>query len=398
VVYDCTIRNVVTCPPNYRKHLVETTKTSMAFAGLCISRSGIDIVLVSAQDGALQGSASRPLELIDPIAPDADALVAPFTSLASQHPAELTVLAISTQVFVPDMYDVLPKIGLTTDGRFTIDYIGAYVAGLRADEVASAPCLLFIEITPTIFAAQLVTIRLEGTKRIRVPVHVEATTSTATTLPTFVGQVFTWAQGHNYKIFQCILLDPPVGWVYGATLQTAFAPDCPIIIVDGAQLAKYAASYALLNLEDLRQPDKGDDMGQYVVPSPISFVANNSRPTLIIHRSEPLPAVRDIMVTTSEENQTSISVEFAFGMHDARPDDRLIFAKVTLEGLHPRPVGQGRITVSVFISHDWGNMVEVFQGSERENAVVRAVVQIPCPFDGPTYDVVHPILSQICSQ
>jgi hypothetical protein len=184
----------------------------MALAGLCISRSGIDIARISAQDGALQGSASTPLQQIDPIAPDADALVAPFTSLASQYPAELTVLAISTQVFVSDMYDVLPKIGLTTDGRFTIDYIGAYVAGLRADEVASAPCLLFIEITPTIFAAQLVTIRLEGTKRIRVPVYVEATTSSSTTtLPTFVSQVFAWAQGHNYRLFQCILLDPPVG-------------------------------------------------------------------------------------------------------------------------------------------------------------------------------------------
>ena len=70
----------------------------MALAGFCISRSGIDITLVSAQDGALQRSASTPLQGIDPIELDADALVAPFTSLASQRPAEITVLAISTQV------------------------------------------------------------------------------------------------------------------------------------------------------------------------------------------------------------------------------------------------------------------------------------------------------------
>ena len=366
----------------------------MALAGLCISRSGIDIALVSAQDGALQGSASTPLQQIDPIAPNADALVAPFTSLLSQRPAEFTVLAISTQVWVAKRYDVLHKIGLTTDGRFTIDYIGAYVAGLREDEVGSAPCLLFIEITHTIFIAQLVTICSEGTKRIRVPVHVEATTSTSTTtLPTFVGQIFAWAQGHTHKLFQCVLLDPPSGSVDVTALQTALAPDCPIIIADGAQLAKYAASYAFLNLKDLRQPSEGDDMGQYAAPSPISFVANNGPPTLIIHRSVALPAVRDIIFTTSEENQTIIIVEFAFGMHDARPDDRLIFAKVTLEGLRPRPVGQGRITVSVFVSNDWGNVVEVFQGSERENADVRAVVHIPDPFDGPAYDVVHSILS-----
>jgi hypothetical protein len=303
----------------------------MALAGFCISRSGIDIALVSAQDGVLQGSASKPLELIDPIAPDADALVVPFTSLASRQPTELIVLAISTQVWVAKRYDVLHKIGLSTDDRFTIDYIGAYVAGLKADEVASAPCLLFIEITPTIFIAQLVTIYLEGTKRIRVPVHVEAATFTSTTtLPTFIGRVFAWAQGHNHKLFQCILLDPPSGSVDVTALQIALASDCPISIVDGAQLAKYAASYAFLNLEDLRQPSEDDDMGQYAAPSPISFVVNNGPPTLIIHRSAALPAVRDIIFTTSEENQTSIAVEFAFGMHDARSDDRLIFAPRSL--------------------------------------------------------------------
>jgi hypothetical protein len=285
---------------------------------------------------------------------------------------------------------VLPKIGLTTDGRFTIDYIGAYIAGLKGDDVATAPCLLFVEVTSTIFTAQLVSIRLKDTKRIRVPVYVEATTSTSTTtLSTFVRQVFAWAQSHNHKLFQCILLDPPSGSVDG----TALALDCPIIIVDGAQLAKYAATYAFLNLEDLRQPDEGEDMGQYVAPSPISFVANNGPPTPIIHRSEPLPAVRDIIFTTSKENQTSIAVEFAFGTHDARPDDRLIFAKVTLEGLRPRPVGQGRITVSTFVSPDWGDMVEVFQGSERENADVQAVVRIPDPFERPVQDAVQSILS-----
>ena len=364
----------------------------MALAGLCISRSGINIALVSGQDGALQGSASTPLQHINPIDPNDDVLVAPFTALVSQHPAELIVLTISTQVSASKKYDLLPKIGLTTDDRFAIDYIGAYVAGLKADEVASAPCLLFIEITPTIFTAQLVTIRLEGTKRIHLPVHVEATTYTSTTtLATFVGQVFAWAQSHNHKLFQCVLLDPPSGSVNGTALQTTLVPDCPIIIIDGAELAKCAASYAFLNLEHLRQPEEGE-MGHYVAPSPISFVVNNGPPTLIIYRSEQLPAARDIVYTISEENPKSIVVEFMFGIHNARPDDRFIFAKVTLEGLHQMVVGQGQITISVLVSPDWGNKVEVFQGSERVNADVRTIVQIPYPFDFPAYYEVESLL------
>ena len=367
-----------------------------SIAGLCISRSGIDIAVVSTQDGTLQESSTTPLQQIDPIDLNADVIIAPFKSLASQHPAELTVLTISTQVIAGNKYNLLPKIGLTTDDRLTIDYIEAYVAGrLKADEIASAPCILFVEITPTIFVAQLVTIHLNGTKRIRDPVFVEAITST-TTLPTFLGQVFAWAQSHNHKLFQCVLFDPPSRSVENTALQSALSPDCPIVIVDGAQLAKYAASYAFLNIEELRQPDDGDDMGQYVAPNPISFLVNNGPPTVIIHRSEPLPAHRDILYTIPEENQTSttITVEFAYGKHDARPDDRFIFANVTLEGLvRPNPVGERQITISMFVSEGWGNSVEVFHGSERKKSDVRADVRIPDPFSGPAYDAVHSILS-----
>ena len=172
---------------------------------------------------------------------------------------------------------------------------------------------------------------------------------------------------------------------FGIGRQHRFAdPDCPIIIVDGAQLAKYAASYAFLNLEDLRQPDDSGsyDMGQYATPSPIFFVANNGPPTVIFHYFEPIPGRRDVICTMLEENQTSVTVEFAHGKHDARPEDKLIFAKVTLEGLRPRPVGQGQITISLAISPIWGsNMIEVFQGTNRENADVRAVFQIPYPLN-----------------
>jgi len=58
-------------------------------------------------------------------------------------------------------------------------------------------------------------------------------------------------------------------------------------------------------------------------------------------------------------------------------------------------VGQGRITVFMSVSIDWGNTIEVFQGSERENTDVRAVVQIPDPFEcsAYNYDAVESMLS-----
>ncbi|KIM41172.1 hypothetical protein M413DRAFT_72327, partial [Hebeloma cylindrosporum] len=345
---------------------------SMVLSGFCISRSGIDIALISAEDGALQESDSTPFQ-IDPIEPDISALITPFISLRSQHPAELTVLATSTQFPWGHRAGMLPKIGLTGHDCSLIDYISAYVAGLSADEVASAPYLLFFESTPTIFIAQLVTVHLEGTRHIHVPVYVEATTSSTTTLLTFVGQVFGWVQDHNYKLYQCVLLDPPSGLVDSSALQTVLSPDCPTIIANGAHLAKSAASYAFLNLEDLRDPYWV--FGMRMAPCPVSFVVNNRPPTLIIHYLEPLPSFATITFTTSEENQTSIAVEFAFGIHDARPDDKLIFAKLILGGLHPSPAGQGQITVSTCSDVDGGS-IEVFQGTARENAKVRSVAEI----------------------
>ena len=160
------------------------------------------------------------------------------------------------------------------------------------------------------------------------------------------------------------------------------------------QLAKYAAFYAFLNLEDLHKPDDDGGMAQYIAPCPISFTVNNVRPTVIFYYTEPLPDVRDILFTIPEENQTTIGIEFASGKHDARPDDRLIFTKVNLEGLRPRPAGEGQITICTLVSPDGGgNRVEVSQGSKRENADVRAVVQIPYPYEGPAYNY-HKICSQ----
>ena len=112
-------------------------------------------------------------------------------------------------------------------------------------------------------------------------------------------------------------------------------------------------------------------MDQYVAPSPISFVANNGPPMLIIYRSEPLPAVLDIIFTILEENQTNIAFEFMFGIHHARPDpdNRFVFAQDFAQTGGPRRNHNFYIRFAV----------EVFQRSERGNADV----QIPYPSEGP---------------
>ena len=64
----------------------------MALAGLCISRSSIDTVLISVQDGTLQSSSTTPLQQIDPIEPNADIIIAPFKQSLLQ--VNITILTI----------------------------------------------------------------------------------------------------------------------------------------------------------------------------------------------------------------------------------------------------------------------------------------------------------------
>ena len=51
--------------------------------------------------------------------------------------------------------------------------------------------------------------------------------------------------------------------------------------------------------------------------TPDSFVVNNGPPKIIFHRFEPLPTLVNIIFSIPEKNQMSITVEFAFGIHDA---------------------------------------------------------------------------------
>ena len=72
--------------------VIKCATASMALAGLCISRSSIDIVLISVQDGTLQSSSTTPLQQIDPIEPNADIIIAPFKQSLLQ--VNITVLTI----------------------------------------------------------------------------------------------------------------------------------------------------------------------------------------------------------------------------------------------------------------------------------------------------------------
>ncbi|KAF8910009.1 hypothetical protein CPB84DRAFT_1764360, partial [Gymnopilus junonius] len=123
---------------------------------------------------------------------------------------------------------------------------------------------------------------------------------------------------------------------------------------------------------------------------PISVVLADGTAATIIYRSALLPAGRNVTFTTVEDNQTSVVAEIVLGNHTARPEDKYVFAEIILDGLRPRPKGETIITVSVSLSEGWGNSIEVFEGTEKTKETRKTLVQIPDPYQSPSYRAAEP--------
>ncbi|KAF9529981.1 hypothetical protein CPB83DRAFT_195476 [Crepidotus variabilis] len=345
----------------------------MALAGLCISRSGLDITLISSKDGQVQSMEHHDIQNLDPVDPITDSLVRPVGSLSQKYPREITVLAVSPQMSAQNKYRILPKIDFTTDDRFTVNYIDAYIGG---SQIAKGVSLLFIEATPTIFNAQIVTTTIQGSKRAAFPLYAEARSSTVP-LAEFVGQAFSWSQPRKCNISQCVLLDLHPENLNLSAIKQVLNPDCTVVTITGADLAQHAARYAFIDLQELRQEEDDDGLGIYVAGAPIWFSVNKGPARQLIWHKEVLPETRAVPFTLTDTSKTDVTVEFALGDHQGYPHEKFIFAKITLDRVSKGNSEDEQLQAFAFVSMGWGNCVEVFQGAERHTAKIKATLQLP---------------------
>ncbi|KAF8913259.1 hypothetical protein CPB84DRAFT_1760790 [Gymnopilus junonius] len=359
----------------------------MALTVLSLSRTGIDTAIVSANNGQIQSKDAYTFEHVDPTSPNSDSLLPTFESHAKKHAGlEVAVFALSTQLVAGTKYDILNK---ATSAGFatrvaTVDYIDAYLAALKVEDLAPDAILLFIEITTATACAQLFKVRSEGGERVRVPLYVEGLNFSAP-VEDFVARLSKWAETHQSPA-QVVIFNPSDA--IQNILQTKFQPTSAIISVTGVDITRCAAAYAFTNVQQLREEE--DDMGTYMSPAPISVVLADGTAATIIYRSALLPAGRNVTFTTVEDNQTSVVAEIVLGNHTARPEDKYVFAEIILDGLRPRPKGETIITVSVSLSEGWGNSIEVFEGTEKTKETRKTLVQIPDPYQSPSYRAAEP--------
>ncbi|KAF9526400.1 hypothetical protein CPB83DRAFT_884973 [Crepidotus variabilis] len=359
----------------------------MSLAGLCISRSGVDITLVTDQGGSLQTSERRPIvsgSNLDPIIANADSLTSTIASLATTYPRELTVLSVSAQLRPHHRDAFLRKAGLTVDRRFTITHIDAYIATLDDREVETEPCILVIEVTTKKYSGHLVTVRSDQGERVAYPLRTEGSTPSYP-LNEFIHQIYTWAQRHKYNVSKCVLLDVSPEIIDRTLIQSSFASTTSLGVFTGADLSRFAALYAFKNIDTLRDPDEGIEDGEYETPAAISFSIGNADPQVIIAKDVMYPSFEEVVFETPIK-QSRISVEFQLGSGSVSQNDgKFTFATIILDGLSSDI--EPKFTVSASVDEET-DFIEVFQGLDKEEAVARVLLQIPEPFYGRAWDAV----------
>ena len=141
-----------------------------------------------------------------------------------------------------------------------------------------------------------------------------------------------------------------------AFLETHY-PGTPITINTPDVIAASTAArlYTRLNL-----PPQPRRLGQYIVPLPVSVAsASGSAVTLVPPRYR-IPTDERIVLTTSMDNQPSVTVHLLLGNHPLAKDN-MVRGAAFLEGLKALPKGEARIRVAfgVCIIEGWRDAAAV---------------------------------------
>jgi len=172
-----------------------------------------------------------------------------------------------------------------------------------------------------------------------------------------------------------VILGPQTALVKAVegALTTAY-PSIPIHIASPADLSKGAAKFPL---PDPNAP-RTRVTATYIIVVPISIETADGGTIVAVPYGRKLrPVDESVLLTTSVDNQTSVTVRILLGNHP-RAEDNLLSGTVVLERLSPMPKGEAVIRVTFVISHASGATVTVEQVIGQEfGSAPRKVVQFP---------------------
>ncbi|KAF8157107.1 heat shock protein 70kD, peptide-binding domain-containing protein [Crassisporium funariophilum] len=123
----------------------------------------------------------------------------------------------------------------------------------------------------------------------------------------------------------------------------------PIEVVAEPKLSHCAASIALECYKYSIQPHTNLLISN-VVPLRVGIAKADGFVLTLLRRNCTLPSQRSAVLTTSTDNQTSVTVRIVVGV-SPRNKDNTIIAELVLDGLEPRPKGVPHIRVTLDVEH-----------------------------------------------
>jgi len=172
-----------------------------------------------------------------------------------------------------------------------------------------------------------------------------------------------------------VILGPPSALAKAVeSALTPKYPSIPVHIATPTELSKGTAMFALPSPNAARTRVTAT----YITVVPISIETADGRAVVIVPTGRKLrPVDESILLTTSVDNQTSVTVRIFLGNH-AKAEDNLPSGTVVLEGLSPLAKGEAIIRVTLVIGHKEGATVTVEQVVDQDlGSAPRKVERFP---------------------
>ncbi|EDR04980.1 uncharacterized protein LACBIDRAFT_294984 [Laccaria bicolor S238N-H82] len=374
----------------------------MAAAGISLFKSSdgyvVSISLFSSSDGSTIGTGIEQVTSLSSLLDTVKSLLcqwqeskvkAYLVSVPSAFPADEYYVALNTitegtsHYYYYDTDALEPETTLAEDDPSVfITHGEAYCATLPNN--TATPTILFLDFYPDRLSSECLSSSFDKGER---------QTKTIYTLTSSFAQGISDEAALKTVIivdpkypFERVVLNNPLPQQL-PTVRTFFEthyPGTPITINTPDVISASAAArlYTRLNL-----PPQPRRLAQYIVPLPVSVTSASGGAITLVPPRYRIPTNESIVLTTSKDNQRSVTVHLLLGNHPLAKDN-LVRGAAFLEGLKALPKGEARIRVSfgVCILEGWRDAAAVtLEQVDCENGVKKTFL-FPNFFAGLTDD------------
>ena len=346
----------------------------MASAGISLFKSSdgyvVSVSLFSSSDGSTIGTAIESVASLSSLLDTVKSLLrqwqesklkAYLVSVPAAFPADeyydvLNAITEGTSHYYYDVDAPEPETTLAEDAPSVfITHGEAYCATLTHN--TTTPTILFLDFYPDRLSSECLSSSFDEGERQTKTIY-SLTSSFAQGISDEAALQTVIVAGPKYPFEQVVLNNPlPQQLRTVRTFLETHYPGTPITINTPDVIAASTAArlYRRLNL-----PPQPRRLGQYIVPLPVSVAsASGSAITLVPPRYR-IPTDERIVLTTSNDNQRSVTVHLLLGNHPLAKDN-VVRGTAFLEGLKALPKGEARIRVSfgVCIMEGWRDAAAV---------------------------------------